>query len=171
MAFHVLFLCTGNSARSTLAEATLAHLGGERFAAHSAGSHPTGRVNPHALDRLRASGFGTDGLRSKSWDEFTAPGAPRLNLLVTVCDSAAAERCPVMFGNFARAHWGLPDPAQVGGAASDVAEGFSRTHRVLIARVQALVDLPVEEMDREALVHAMQRIEQLYPALPMPGAA
>ena len=146
MAFHVLFLCTGNSARSILAEATLAHLGGGRFAAHSAGSHPAGRVNPHALEQLRARGMATEALRSKSWNEFTAADAPSLDLLVTVCDSAAAEPCPVVFGDFTRVHWSLPDPAGVAGSADEIAEAFARTHQVLLARLQLFVALPVEEM-------------------------
>lgn len=171
MPFSVLFLCTGNSARSILAEFTLAHLGGERFAAFSAGSHPAGRVNPYALDQLRARGMSTEGARSKSWDEFPRGDAPRLDLLVTVCDSAAAEACPVVFGDFARVHWSLPDPAAVTGTVGDIAEAFARTHRVLIARLEALVALPVEEMDRDALLGAMQRIGQRHPALPMPGVA
>ncbi|HET6604751.1 MAG TPA: arsenate reductase ArsC [Xanthomonadaceae bacterium] len=167
MAFRVLFLCTGNSARSVLAEATLEALGAPRFAAASAGSHPAGAVHPAALDQLRARGFGTDGLRSKSWDEFAAPGSAPFELVVTVCDHAAGEACPAFPGDFTRVHWSLPDPAAVDGDARARAEAFARTHRVLLARLQALVAEPVETMDRAALTAAMQRIERRYPPLPL----
>ena len=113
----------------------------------------------------------TEALRSKSWNEFTAADAPSLDLLVTVCDSAAAEPCPVVFGDFTRVHWSLPDPAGVSGSVEDIAQAFARTHQVLLARLQEFVALPVEEMEQGELVGAMQRIESAHPALPLGGAA
>ena len=124
MTHNVLFLCTGNSARSVLAEATLRAWAGNRFKVFSAGSQPTGTVNPFALAELAVEGISTAGLRSKSWDEFTTPEAPRMDLVVTVCDSAAAETCPVVFGDFLRTHWGLPDPAAAGGSDDDKRAAF-----------------------------------------------
>jgi protein-tyrosine-phosphatase len=154
----VLFLCTGNSARSILAEATLNHLGRGRFVAHSAGSQPTGRVNPAALRQLEASGIATAGLRSKSWDEFAGDGSPAFDIVVTVCDRAAGETCPVFFGGFVRCHWGQPDPAEVREPESAVASAFAEAHRIVLARVRRLIDLPLASMPREDWRAALDRI-------------
>lgn len=155
---RVLFLCTGNSARSVLAEATLRAWAGNRFEVFSAGSQPTGTVNPHALAQLAAEGMSTAGLRSKSWDEFAVEGAAPMDLVITVCDAAAAESCPVVFGDFLRTHWGLPDPA---GVEDDEAarEAFRQAHRVVKARLMALLALPASVWeDRAVLKEALDRI-------------
>lgn len=136
---NVLFLCTGNSARSILAEALCNHLGGGRVRAFSAGSVPKGAVHPAALDTLRRHGVPADGLRSKSWDEFAAPGAPVMDLVVTVCDRAAAEVCPVWPGHPGGLHWSLEDPATVSGSADDVRQAFERTFGELAPRIAALL--------------------------------
>jgi protein-tyrosine-phosphatase len=167
MAFGVLFLCTGNSSRSILCEASLNHLGQGRFEAASAGSRPAGVVNPHALDQLRSRGMSVAGLHSKSWETVSTPDAQRFDLVITVCDNAAAEPCPVLFGDFVRTHWGLPDPASVEGTESEVADAFSITHRIIIARMRALTRLPVETMNPGELTAALQRIEDGFPALPL----
>ncbi|MGF6418152.1 arsenate reductase [Stenotrophomonas sp. AN71] len=159
---RVLFLCTGNSARSVLAEATLRAWAGQRFEVFSAGSQPTGQVNPFAIAQLQADGIATAGLRSKSWDEF-ADAAP-MDLVITVCDAAAAETCPVVFGNFLRAHWGLPDPAAVEGSAADKAQAFAEAHAIVKARLLALLALPAATWnDREALKQALDRIGFVRP--------
>ena len=154
---HTLFLCTGNSARSILAEALLREMGGERFVAHSAGSHPTGRVHPLALELLANRGLPVDGLRSKSWDEFARPQAPALDLVITVCDNAAGEVCPVWPGHPATAHWGLPDPAAVTG---DVAQRcvFAEVAHALSARIRLLTSLPVDRLDRMSLQRNLRAI-------------
>lgn len=162
MTRNVLFLCTGNSARSVLAEATLRAWGGERFTAYSAGSQPTGQINPFALAQLQAEGMSTDGLRSKSWDEFV--DAAPMDLVITVCDSAAAESCPVVFGDFTRSHWGLPDPAAVEGSDADKAAAFAQAHAIVKARLTALLALPESLWaDRAALQQALDRIGHLQP--------
>ncbi|WP_250623275.1 arsenate reductase ArsC [Pinirhizobacter soli] len=159
MTHRVLFVCTGNSARSVLAEATLRAWGGARFEAFSAGSQPTGRINPYALDTLSADGIPTAGLRSKSWDEFSGDGAQPIDLVVTVCDSAASEPCPVFFGDFVRTHWGLPDPAAVQGSDADKRAAFAQAHAVIKARLLAFLTLSAETWaDREALKVALDRI-------------
>ncbi|WP_269791363.1 arsenate reductase ArsC [Stenotrophomonas sp. Iso1] len=159
MTTNILFLCTGNSARSVLAEATLRAWGGNRFAAFSAGSQPTGTINPFALAQLSADGISSIGLRSKSWDEFTTPDAPRMDLIITVCDSAAAETCPVVFGDFLRTHWGLPDPAAVEGSDADKQQAFAWAHGIVKARLQALLALPPDTWtDRARLKTALDRI-------------
>ena len=150
-AYNVLFLCTGNSARSIMAEAILAGEGNGRFVPFSAGSHPAGAVNPHALELLQALGHETGSLRSKSWDEFAAPGAPEMDFVFTVCDDAAGETCPVWPGHQATAHWGIPDPAKVKGTQAEVAEAFDETYRLLAARIGLLVALPIDKLDRAAL--------------------
>lgn len=156
---RVLFLCTGNSARSVLAEATLRAWGGRRFEAFSAGSHPTGSVNEYALAQLMAEGFPTAGLRSKSWDEFVIPEPAPFDLVITVCDSAAAESCPVVSGDFLRAHWGLPDPAAVSGDSNVRSEAFREAHRIVKARMTALLALPEKLwQDRAALKQSLDRI-------------
>lgn len=164
MAFRVLFLCTHNSARSIMFASALNGLGTDRFEAHSAGSQPAGTVSPYALAELVRRGLPTDDARSKSWDEFSAPGAPGFDLVVTVCDSAASESCPVFFGDFAKAHWGLPDPSSTAGEPQAMAQAFRRTGDVIVDRITALVALPIETMDRSALQNALHAIEADYPA-------
>ncbi len=136
---NVLFLCTGNSARSVLAECYLNHAGRGRFRAFSAGSRPTGRVNPFALELLRSKGIATDGVRSKSWDEFAAPGAPAMDYIFTVCDNAAGETCPLWPGRPATGHWGVDDPAAVEGSDDDRRAAFERAFALLAARIDAFV--------------------------------
>ena len=161
---RVLFLCTGNSARSVLAEATLRAWAGHRFEVSSAGSQPTGCVNPFALGQLAAEGISTAGLRSKSWDEFATADAAPTGLVVTVCDAAAAETCPVVFGDFQRTHWGLPDPAAVDGSDEDRREAFRQAHRIVKARLLALLALPANVWeDRAALKNALDRIGFVEP--------
>jgi len=157
---RVLFLCTGNSARSIMAEALLAKLGAGRFEPYSAGSRPTGRVNPHALSLLQHSGLPTDGLRSKSWEEFAAPDAPKLDFIFTVCDDAAGEICPVWPGQPVSAHWGVPDPAAAQGSEAEVAAVFAETLRMLRARIEAFVNLPRESLDRMSLKQRLEAIGQ-----------
>jgi arsenate reductase len=160
---RILFICTGNSARSILSEATLNHLGAGRFEAFSAGSQPTGRINPYAIEELAASGIPSANLSSKSWDRFVGEDAPPLDIVITVCDSAASEPCPVLFGNFVRAHWGLPDPASVGGERKDINAAFRRAHALITRRLMALLALPVETMTGEELKSALDGIGALSP--------
>lgn len=161
---RVLFLCTGNSARSVLAEATLRAWAGDRFEAFSAGSRPAGQINPYALGQLAAEGLSIAGLRSKSWDEFSGDDAASMDLIVTVCDSAAAEACPIVFGDFVRTHWGLPDPAAVEGTDEEKREAFRRAHRTIQARLQAFLALPAAVWsDRMALKEALDRIGLVQP--------
>ncbi|MBW8746342.1 MAG: arsenate reductase ArsC [Acidobacteria bacterium] len=138
---NVLFLCTGNSARSILAEALLNHRGAGRFQAFSAGSQPAGLVREGALRQLRKEGIATEGLRSKSWDEFTQPGAPQMDIILTVCDNAAAEPCPLWPGHPATAHWGLADPAAVEGGEEAIAHAYTETFDTLDRRIHRLLDL------------------------------
>ena len=154
---RVLFICTGNSARSILSEATLNHLGKGRFEAFSAGSQPTGRVNPYAIEELKTLGTPTGGLSSKSWDRFTQEGAPPLDIVITVCDNAANETCPVLFGDFVKSHWGLPDPVAAHGEGALI-NAFRQAHTLIINRVTALVNLPVETMNCDELQHALDHI-------------
>ncbi len=159
MKHRVLFLCTGNSARSVLAEATLRAWAGNRYEVFSAGSQPTGKINPFAITQLAAEGIPTAGLRSKSWDEFAEAGVAPIDLVVTVCDAAAAETCPVVFGDFLRTHWGLPDPAAVEGDDATKREAFRQAHRTVKARLLAFLALPEEAWnDRAALRTALDRI-------------
>jgi arsenate reductase (thioredoxin) len=146
----VLFLCTGNSARSIMAEALLAVLGKGRFAAYSAGSHPTGRVQPIAAEFATRLGCSPERLRSKSWDEFAAPGAPPIDFVITVCDSAAGEICPIWPGHPVTAHWGVPDPAQVEGSDEVRRAAYRDAFATLRRRIELLVSLPVEKLDRLA---------------------
>ena len=157
-AFNVLFLCTGNSARSILAEAYLNSAGKGRFRAYSAGSKPGGRVNPFALELLERNRIDTSGLRSKSWDEFAVPGAPNMDFVFTVCDSAAAEPCPFWPGQPVTAHWGIPDPAVVQGSDEEKRAAFVRAFRELSTRINLLLDLPVDKLDRLSLKRKLDEI-------------
>ena len=156
--FNVLFLCTGNSARSILAESCLNREGRGRFTAYSAGSHPKGEVHPMAIDLLKRSNYDTSGLRSKSWDEFAVPGAPKMDFVFTVCDSAAAEACPVWPGQPMTAHWGVPDPAAVEGTETEKALAFADTYRMLSNRISIFVNLPISSLDRLALQKRVSEI-------------
>ncbi|MFN3702426.1 arsenate reductase ArsC [Thermomonas sp.] len=168
---HLLFLCTGNSARSILGEAIANHLGNGRIRAWSAGSRPAGRVHPQALAELARRGIPAGQACSKSWDVLATGYAPRFDLVITVCDSAANEACPVLFGDFAKAHWGLPDPAGQTGDADALAAAFRHTADVLQARLQALLALPLGALSRAQLVDALCRIEAAHPARPSPVTA
>lgn len=158
--YNVLFLCTGNSARSIMAEALLNHLGKGRFNAFSAGSHPKGAVHPGAFETLRGWGIPTEGLRSKSWQEFAAPDAPPLDFVVTVCDNAAGEACPVWPGRPITAHWGVEDPA----ASTDLEDAgrqrFAKAGLALRARIERLLLLPLASLDRPAVRSKLQEIGQ-----------
>lgn len=164
MTTHVLILCTHNSARSVLAEAMLNHFArklGKDVRAHSAGSAPSGRVNPLALHVLQVAGVDTNGLRSKSWDEFTSQQAPPLSIVITVCDSAAAEVCPVFFGGAAqpvKVHWSYPDPSNAEGGESGKRRAFELTRQAIAYRMLQLLALPIETMDRQALRRALIEI-------------
>ncbi|MBW2500500.1 MAG: arsenate reductase ArsC [Deltaproteobacteria bacterium] len=162
--YDVLFLCTGNSARSILAEAILTEIGGERFRAHSAGSHPRSSVHPMALEILRDRGRDPTVLRSKSWDEFARPDAPALDFVFTVCDDAASETCPVWAGQPITAHWGIPDPAAAPPERQRAA--FTQTWIELERRIDLLTSLRVEELERLALKHRLEEIGRSQPNEP-----
>lgn len=161
--YNVLFLCTGNSARSILGEAIINQIGGDRFTGFSAGSTPKGAVHPQALNLLGALGFDVSKFRSKPWDEFAAPGAPPLDFVITVCDNAAGEVCPVWPGQPITAHWGMPDPAAVDGAPAAIALAFADTYRMLTNRIRLFTHLPVESLDRLAIKRRMDDIGQTAP--------
>lgn len=156
--FNVLFLCTGNSARSILAEAYLSAKGRGRFAAYSAGSHPTGKVNPFALELLARNRIDTSVLRSKSWDEFARAGAPRMHFVFTVCDQAAGETCPLWPGQPVTAHWGVDDPAKAEGSEEEKRKAFMRAFTVLSTRINLFLNLPLEKLDRLALKRNLDEI-------------
>lgn len=149
--YNVLFLCTGNSARSIMAECILGRLGRGRFKAYSAGSHPKGMVHPYAIELLRRENFVTSELRSKSWNEFARPGAPALDFVFTVCDQAAAEVCPVWPGQPMSAHWGLPDPAAFEGSETEKRLTFADAYRMLTQRISIFVSLPLNSLDKISL--------------------
>ena len=156
--FKVLFLCTGNSARSIVAESLLNSIGQPKFKAYSAGSQPAGRVNPFALEYLAANRLPTDGLRSKSWDEFAQEGAPAMDFVITVCDNAAGEACPLWPGQPMTAHWGVPDPAAVQGSDDEKRKMVSEVSRILLNRVRLLTSLPIEKLDRLSLQNKLREI-------------
>jgi arsenate reductase len=156
--YNVLFLCTHNSARSILAEGLLNGLGADRFRAYSAGSFPKGKVNPLALETLKEQGHLVTSYRSKSWDEFAKPGAPEMDLVITVCDQAAGEACPLWPGRPVTIHWGLPDPSAVEGSDGERREAFRRTSLELQNRIRILLSLPVEKLDRLALKQKLDGI-------------
>jgi arsenate reductase (thioredoxin) len=158
--YEVLFLCTGNSARSILAESILNRAGAGRFKAYSAGSAPTGKVNPFALQLLEGLGYPLDGLRSKSWDAFAQDGAPEFDFIVTVCDNAAGEVCPIWPGKPMRAHWGIADPAAAAGSDTEIALAFADAYRMLRNRVTLFVNLPIDKLDRMSLKRRLDDIGQ-----------
>ncbi|QJR16092.1 arsenate reductase ArsC [Usitatibacter palustris] len=156
--WNVLFLCTGNSARSILGEAILNAAGADRFRAFSAGSYPNGTVNPLALELLAKNGIPVEGLRSKSWDEFARPDAPAMNFVFTVCDSAGAEVCPVWPGQPVTAHWGIPDPAAVDGTDDEKRKAFLEAYAVMQRRISLFTNLPLRSLDRLALQQRLREI-------------
>jgi arsenate reductase (thioredoxin) len=170
--FNVLFLCTGNSARSILAESILRKEGAGRFRAFSAGSHPKRTVNPFAFKVLDAYGYPTDGFRSKSWDEFAAPGAPVMDFVFTVCDTAAAETCPMWPGQPMTAHWGIEDPAAVEGTDIQKEAAFNLAFRYLKNRITIFINLPIKSLDKLSLIAKLREIGALEGATrPRPEVA
>ena len=159
--FNVLFLCTANSARSIMAEAILNNVGTGKFRAFSAGSHPKGQINPHALQLLASLGHDVSALRSKSWSEFAGSGAPLLDFVFTVCDNAAGETCPVWPGQPMTAHWGVPDPALASGSPAQIALAFKDAYRMLSARIGMFAALPLRSLDRSSLQKKLREIGQL----------
>ena len=156
--FNVLFLCTGNSARSIMAEAILNSTGKDRFRAFSAGSHPNGNVNAFALAQIRKAGLSTDGYRSKSWDEFARPGAPKIDFVFTVCSDAAGEVCPIWPGHPMTAHWGVDDPARFEGRDDEKARFFSRIYSQLYSRIRVLASLPIDQLEHTGLQKKLDEV-------------
>ena len=156
--YNVLFLCTGNSARSVIAEAVMNRLGAGRFKAYSAGSHPKGEVHPMTIELLQSLDYDTGFARSKSWDEHAKPDAPQMDFVFTVCDDAAAEACPIWPGQPLSAHWGLPDPAAATGTEAERRFAFADTHRMLTNRISLLVNLPIESIDKYSLQTKLEQI-------------
>lgn len=159
---NVLFLCTGNSARSIIAECILNREGQGRFKAFSAGSNPAGKVHPYALDLLKNNNYLTGDLRSKNWDEFAVDGAPKMDFVFTVCDNAAAETCPIWPGQPVSAHWGVPDPAAVDGNEAEKRLAFAETYRFMSNRVSILVNLPLASLDKLSLQARLDEIGQSF---------
>jgi arsenate reductase (thioredoxin) len=156
--FNVLFLCTGNSARSIMAEALVTTMSRGRFRGFSAGSHPGGKVNPFAVEQVKATGYPVDNLRSKSWDEFAGADAPQMDFIITVCDNAAGEVCPVWPGHPVSAHWGFEDPAAVEGTDEEKRVAFSKIFKQIMTRMNTFVNLPVDMLDKNAIRKEMQKI-------------
>jgi arsenate reductase len=158
--YNILFLCTGNSARSVLAEVLMNRLSKGRFRAYSAGSHPAGEVNPYTLELLHSKGFATDGLRSKNWDEFARPDAPAMDFVITVCDKAAGEVCPIWPGQPMTAHWGFEDPAAAQGSDEARRKIFTKVFVEIARRIELMLALPIEKLDRLALERRVRDIGQ-----------
>ena len=161
--FNVLFLCTHNSARSVIAECVMNRLGAGKFKAYSAGSRPSGRIHPYALDLLKRLNYDTSGLRSKSWEEFTRPDAPKLDFVFTVCDDAANEVCPVWPGQPMSAHWALPDPSRAEGTEAERRYAFADTHRMLYQRIGIFTNLPLKSLDKLSLQTRLDEIGRTMP--------
>jgi arsenate reductase (thioredoxin) len=159
--YNVLFLCTGNSARSIMAEAILNHRGRGRFTAYSAGSHPTGEPRPEALRQIERAGLSTAGLRSKSWDEFSRPGAPKLDFVFTVCDNAAREACPWWPGQPMAAHWGIADPAAVKGTPEEIERAFRNAFTIFDRRIGLFISLPLATLDQMAIKDELDKIGRM----------
>ena len=166
--YNVLFLCTGNSARSIIAEAILNKVGGGKFRAYSAGSQPKGKVNPHAIKLLEGLGYDTSHFRSKSWDEFAAADTPKFDFVFTVCDNAAAETCPVWPGQPMTAHWGIPDPAEATGNEAEIALAFKEAYRLLNQRIGIFVALPLRALDQLTLKARLREIGEMEGATRVP---
>ena len=156
--YNVLILCTGNSARSIMAEALINTMGEGRFHAYSAGSHPTGKVNPFAIEQVAALGYATENLRSKSWDEFAQADAPKMDFVITVCDNAAGETCPFWPGQPMSAHWGFEDPASALGSDEDKRHAFATVRGQIMKRVQRFIDLPLAQLDNAAILREVRAI-------------
>jgi arsenate reductase (thioredoxin) len=156
--YNVLFLCTGNSSRSIMAEAILNHKGRPAFAAYSAGSHPLGHIHPEARKQIELAHLPADGLRSKSWDEFGQPGAPQMNFVFTVCDGAAREVCPIWPGHPMTAHWGVPDPGNLKGTPEEIERAFRETFVTLDRRISLFLSLPLSSLDKLAIQKEIRRI-------------
>jgi len=164
--YSVLFLCTGNSARSILAESILNHVGRSsnghpRFQAFSAGSHPNGQINPYALKYLQQQGLATEGLRSKSWDEFSGSDAPHFDFIITVCDNAAGEVCPIWPGKPSTGHWGIEDPAAVEGTDAEKLKAFAHAYALMNRRISLLINLPAAKLEAQAIRHELNLIGRL----------
>ena len=166
--YNLLFLCTGNSARSIMAEALTNQLGRDRFQAFSAGSTPRGEIHPIALEVLASAGLPTDNLRSKSWDEFAVPGAPEMDIVITVCDNAAGEVCPIWPGQPMTAHWGIPDPAAAEGTEAEIAAAFAEAARQLGTRIRLFLSLPHDTIDQLSL---QTRLREIHEAADTPERA
>jgi arsenate reductase len=162
--YNVLFLCTGNSARSIMAEALLEQLGKGRFHGYSAGSFPAGHIHPFAQELLKSKGFPTAGFRSKNWNEFASAGAPQMDFIFTVCDNAAGEQCPVWPGHPATAHWGFEDPAAFQGPDAEKRRLFERIFQEISARIRLFLALPLQKIDRMALKQELDKIGQTRPS-------
>ena len=166
---NVLFLCTGNSARSIIAEAILNKLGQGKFRAYSAGSQPKGRVNPNTIQLLEGLGYDTSGFRSKSWSEFAKPGAPPLDFVFTVCDNAAGETCPIWPGQPMTAHWGIPDPAEAKGSEAEIALAFKDAYRMLFQRIGIFTAIPIRSLDKLSLQNKLREIGHMNTKLVEPS--
>jgi arsenate reductase len=167
--YNVLFLCTGNSARSIMAEAILNRMGAPNFTAYSAGRHPSGLVRAEALAQIAAAGIQTIGLRSKSWDEFAVPGAPHMDFVFTVCDNAAQEACPHWPGQPITAHWGVPDPVSVSGSAEEIDRAYKQAFAMLRRRISLMLSLPLTSLHSMSLQNELDRIGREPSSLSVPG--